>query len=236
VTRLSGLFDRGIAPRVTLEAARVEQSAAESLHTQAIAQVETARLDLDRSQVRARFPGVVTHVYRTEGDVVRAEADPVLQVIDPSRYQVVVDLPIAQLARVVPGQTATVRAIGGAADIAGSVALKAPVVDPNAPTGQVRIGLSDTTDLEPQMPVSVEILLDQRSNVLVVPTDALLRDELSAYVVVAGDDRRAHRRDVRAGLATSALVEIVTGLEAGERVIVGGASDLSEGALVSFVD
>jgi len=236
VTRLSDLFDRGIAPRATFEAARVELSAAESAHGQAITQAQTAKLETERASIRARFPGVVTRVFRTEGEFVRAETDPVLQMIDPARLQVVVDLPIAQLARVVPGQTATVRAIGGVADIPGSVVQKAAATDPNAPTGQVRIALSDTTGLAPDMPASTEILLDQRTNALVIPTAAVLRDDISTYVMVAGDDRRARRRDVRAGLATAELVEITAGLQAGERVIVGGAAELAEGAPISFVD
>jgi RND family efflux transporter MFP subunit len=234
--RLSGLFDRGIAPRATFEAARIELTTAESLHAQSVAQLQSARVDTDRATIRARFPGIVTRVFRTEGEFVRAETDAVLQVIDPARYQVLIDLPIAQLSRVNPGQTAVVRPIAGTADIPASVALKSALSDPNAPTGQVRLALADTTGLTPEMPVSVEILLDQRTNALVVPAGALLRDEFSSYVVVAGDDRRAHRRDVRVGLTTPSFVEILAGLEAGDRVVISGANELAEGTAISFAE
>lgn len=236
LTRLSGLFDRGIAPRATLDAARAELSAAESQHGQAVTQLRTAALETEQASIRARFPGIVTRVFHTEGEFVRADNDPVLQVIDPTRYQILLDLPIAQLARVVPGQAAVVRPIGAVGEIAATVALKAAVTDPNAPTGQVRLTLSDATGLEPNAPVSAEILLDQRTNVLVIPAAALLRDDLSAFVMVAGDDRRAHRRDVRAGLRTPQLVEITAGLQAGERVVTTGAVELADGAPIAFVE
>jgi multidrug efflux pump subunit AcrA (membrane-fusion protein) len=84
--------------------------------------------------------------------------------------------------------------------------------------------------------VSVEILLDQRANALVVPTAALLRDDLSPFVMIVGDDGRAHRRDVRTGLVTDTLVEIVSGLDAGTRVVVGGVGDVTEGSLVAFTE
>ena len=84
--------------------------------------------------------------------------------------------------------------------------------------------------------MSVEILLDQRTNALVVPTAAVLRENLSAFVMLVGDDGRAHRRDVRTGLVTEMLTEIVSGLDAGTRVIVGGVRDVAEGSAVSFTE
>jgi multidrug efflux pump subunit AcrA (membrane-fusion protein) len=100
----------------------------------------------------------------------------------------------------------------------------------------VRLAFAGPSTLAPNAPVSVEIILDQRANALVVPTAALLRDDLSAYVMVAGDDGRAHRRDVRPGLITETLAEIVSGLEAGTRVIVAGARDVTEGTAVAFTE
>jgi hypothetical protein len=70
--------------------------------------------------------------------------------------------------------------------------------------------------------------------VIVVPTDAVLRDNDAAYVIVAGEDLRAHRRDVRTGITTRTLTQIAAGLTAGERIIVGGLNDISEGSRISF--
>jgi multidrug efflux pump subunit AcrA (membrane-fusion protein) len=98
----------------------------------------------------------------------------------------------------------------------------------------VRLAFVGPSTLAVNAPVSVEILLDQRQNALVVPAAAVLRDDLSAYVMVAGDDGRAHRRDVRTGLVTDALVEVLSGVEPEMRVIVGGIGDVSEGSLVVY--
>jgi multidrug efflux system membrane fusion protein len=54
--------------------------------------------------------------------------------------------------------------------------------------------------------------------------------------MVAGEDQRAHRRDVRTGLVTRDFAQVMTGLEPGERVIVGGLADVSEGTAISFVE
>jgi RND family efflux transporter MFP subunit len=235
--RLTSLFERGITPRNTYEAARAEQTTAETILSQSVAQLGAAAAQEGRAVVRARFPGTVVKVWHAQGDFVSGAAtDPVLQVVDPSRLQVAVQLPIAQLARILPGQSAAVRPIDSVTPLAASVALKPAAADPNAPTGEVRLAFADPSTLATNTAVSVEILLDQRTSAIIVPTDALLRDDISSYVVVAGDDRRAHRRDVRTGLVTRTFAQVLGGLTPGERVIVGGLKDVEEGTPIAFVE
>jgi len=238
LARVSTLFERGIAPRNTYEQARVEQTTTESQRGQAVAALAATKADSARATVHARFPGVVMKVWRTEGEFVRGGVvDPILQVIDPSRLQVAVELPIAQLARILPGQTATVRAIAGDATITATVAQKPGMTDPSAPTGQVRLSFLDpTATLTLEAPVSVEILIDQRTAAIIVPVAAIQKDDLSSYVMLAGEDQRAHRRDVRTGLVTRDFAQVTSGLQAGERIIVGGLSDVSDGTPISFVE
>ncbi len=236
-TRMSGLFERGIASRNAYEAARTEQTTSASVLTQAVADFEATKIENSQATVRARFAGVVAKVYHGEGEFVSGSAtDPILQVIDPTRLQVAAQFPIPQLARIVQGQAATILAIGGEGPLPATVASKPVSVDANAPTGEVRLAFAGPATLIVNAPVSVEILLDQRANAVVVPTPALLRDDLSAFVMIVGEDRRAHRRDVRAGLVTEALVEIVSGLDAGTRVVVGGVRDVAEGSPVVFTE
>ena len=236
-TRVSGLFERGIASRNAYEAARTEQTTSMSVLAQAVADLEAVKIEKAQATIRARFAGVVAKVYHAEGEFVSGSpTDPILQVVDPTRMQVAAQLPIPQLARIVQGQAATILAIGGEGPLQATVASKPATVDANAPTGEVRLAFVGPSTLAPNAPVSVEIILDQRANALVVPTAALLRDDLSAYVMIAGDDGRAHRRDVRPGLITETLAEIVSGLDAGMRVIVAGARDVTEGAAVAFTE
>lgn len=236
-TRMSGLFERGIASRNAFESARAEQTTSASVLTQAIAELEATKIENSQATIRARFAGVVARVYHAEGDFVgNSPTDPVLQVVDPTRLQVAAQFPIPQLARIVQGQAATILAIGGEGPLPATVASKPATVDANAPTGEVRLAFAGPPTLLANAPVSVEILLDQRANALVVPTAALLRDDLSAFVMVVGEDSRVHRRDVRPGLMTETLVEVVSGLDAGTRVVVGGVRDVTEGSLVVFTE
>lgn len=235
LTRLTDLFGRGIASRSAYEAARVEQTTSASILAQAAADLEAVKIENAQATVRARFAGVVAQIWHAEGEFVTGSpTDPILQVIDPTRLQVAVQLPIPVLARIVPGQSATVVGIGADGPLAATVASKPAAVDVNAPTGEVRLAFAGPSTLALNAPVSAEILLDQRANAIVVPSAAVLRDDVSAYVMIAGDDGRAHRRDVRTGLVTEATAEIVSGLDVDARVIVAGARDVTENALVAF--
>lgn len=229
LARQTTLFERGITSRTTYDAARLEHSAALTARTLAANRLEVVTAGQARAVVRASFPGVVAAVWHEVGDAVRADGtDPILRVIDPERVQVSVQLPVAQLARVVPGQAATVRAIAGATDEAAVVASKREALDPTAPTGDVRISFTGPATLPLDTPVSAEILLDRRAEAIIVPAQAVVRDELGPYVMVAGTDGLAYRRNVRLGLTAGQFVEIADGLEAGESVIVSGPAEIGD--------
>jgi multidrug efflux system membrane fusion protein len=94
--------------------------------------------------------------------------------------------------------------------------------------------LARTSTLPIDTQVQVEFLFDERPNAIVVPKPAVQSDTRGPFVWVAGDDGQAHRREVQVGLSVGGLTQIVTGLAAGERVILTGVSELAEGTAISF--
>ncbi len=80
--------------------------------------------------------------------------------------------------------------------------------------------------------MQVEVLVEERRDVLTVPAGAVQREDQKAFVWIAGDDGLAHRRDVTIGLTSTGRAQITSGLQAGERVIITGIAELSEGAVV----
>jgi RND family efflux transporter MFP subunit len=235
LARQQSFLDRGLISRNAFEAARIEASTASSLLGQAKSALDTAQVDQDRSVIRARFAGIVTQVWHAAGDAVRPGTDdPIIRVVDPSRVQVSAQLPVAQLARVVPGQAAQVTAIGGAAAEPAMVALKTDALAAAAPTGEIRLAFINAATMPLDTPVSVELTLDQRTAALVIPAAAVAHDGLGAFVMIAGQDLVAHRRDVRVGLVTAEAAQITSGLTLGDRVVVRGLADVSEGTALTL--
>lgn len=232
LARQEALDARGLTPRRTLDASRLEAAAAESAAAQAKGRFDAAQSNQERATIRARFPGKVMRVWHAVGDLVQPTPDdPVIRVADPTQIQISVQVPIASLARVTPGQTATAMSEAGPA--AATVTNIIGTTKPSALTGEVRLTFAEPVTLAVDAPVNVEILVGQRPNALTVPAGAVAHDDLGTYVMIAGDDGRAHRRNVRPGLVTQAFTQIVDGLAPGDRVIVGHLADVGDGSAIA---
>jgi RND family efflux transporter MFP subunit len=235
-TRLTGLVQRGIAAQKDLDEAIREQGEAEAAVRQAEGNHAAAELLNSRTVVRARFAGVVAQRWHNPGDTVEAVAtDPVLRVIDPTRLEVEAAVPAAQLALITPGHPAKVFNPADGSEIASRVVTRPPAVDPSAATGDVRISIGTTqAKLTVGTPIQVEITGDTRDNVLVVPAAAVFHEGDAVFVVVAGDDGKAHHKNVKTGIVTREKIQIVSGLTAGEKVILSGAEPVPDGAAITI--
>lgn len=229
LARVSSMFDRGYASRAELDTAKNAVALAELDITRIKQQLQTAKDAADRAVIKARFAGIVAKRYHNEGDLVTASmTDPVLRVVDPQRVQVAMSIPVQDLAQIQAGQTATVLSASGVAPVA--VFARPTPTDPQATLQEIRLAFAGPTTLALDSPVQVEILLAERAGVIALPGTAILKTaDGSPFVMVAGDDGRAHRRDVRLGLITRERSEITTGLSPGERVIVKAPSGALDG-------
>jgi RND family efflux transporter MFP subunit len=231
--KVSALFDQGVVPRNQVDAARDRVAQAESALRRAKADLDAATLAQDRAVVRARFAGVIAHVFHKEGDLVQGSStDPVLRVIDPTRVQISLVMPSNQLGRATPGMPANVIVTPGAPPEPATIVLR-NTPDPGAPSAEIRLSFVNATTATVDTPVQVEILLEQRTDAIVIPRAALVYDRDRPHVFIAGTDNRAQRREVRVGLVVQDRAEILSGVAVGDRVIVTGLTDLTDGALVS---
>lgn len=231
--RLTLLLEKGIAARKEVEDARKELLNAEAALRGASAVAANAFELASRTVVRARFAGVVAKRSHNPGDTVDATtSDPVLRVIDPSRMQITVAIPVGDLTRIVVGRAARVKIPGNEAANWESQVLSLPAaVDPATGTATVRV--SAPAGLAAGTPVQVEILAEEHQQVVIVPAAAVVKEDNQATVFVVGDDGKAHRRDVQLGIETLEAIEIEKGVVAGEKVVVEGQEGLPDGATVT---
>jgi RND family efflux transporter MFP subunit len=234
VTRLTTLFEHGVAAQKELEDARRDRSEARAALAQAEAGTQAAALLAARSIVRARFPGVIAKRAHNPGDMVEATStDLILRVIDPAKLQVVASVPIPDLARVQVGKPVRVLVPGADEPEAGKVLTRPAAVEPTGVSADVRIAFTAATKLAVGTPVRVEIVAEQRAAALAVPVEAIIREEDETFVMVAGADSKAHKRKVTIGLTTPKQAEVTSGLQAGELVIVQGQQGLPDGAAIT---
>lgn len=184
--------------------------------------VAAARSLAERLTVAAPLAGTVTALLSIPG----SPADPstaVAVVADLDHFAVDVDLSEFDVARVRRGQRAVVRvdALGGER-YPGAVVFEAlaGVENGGVVTFPVRIGLSRVAGIKPGMNVSVRIVVAKRRDVVRVPLEAVAQEGQESTVTVVGAGGAESVRTVALGLADNKIVEIVSGLEAGERVLL----------------
>lgn len=198
---------------------------------QALTQLEMATADLaaarDVLALASPLSGTVTEVTARPG-MIPSAGDPLVRVADLSELVVRMQVSAREAASIREGQPA--RLTGGGAT--GQVRRVAIQADPISRMVEIEVAFPPGAGLIPGTLATVEVQVASREDAVQVPSSAVT----DGTVWVVGEDEAAMRRSVQVGLEGSNRVEIVSGLEPGERVVIGGGSLLSEGARVRIVN
>jgi RND family efflux transporter MFP subunit len=151
--------------------------------------------------------------------------------IDPLRLRVAI--PELEAAGVRAGQPVRVRLQGDSAVYAGTVARLAPAIDPQSRTLLVESDIKNPGHLRPGSLVSAQIVVSSKP-APAVPASAIVRFAGLAKVITV-EDGKAKEKQVTTGKTSGDLVEIVSGLSAGESVVARPGS-LQQGQPVRVVE
>jgi RND family efflux transporter MFP subunit len=226
--RAERLAREGIVPRKDVEQAAAELGAARAASV-------TARRSQQLSVLRSPVPGVVTRMSAVLG--APADAGQVLvEVADPSAFDVVLLLGPTEAGVVRPGAPATITAgekTGGELLGTGTVASIGAAVDSSSRSVSVRVAIkSPKRALRLGESVFGEIAVETHPNAIVVPVEALVPDAGGYKVFVVNKAGTALERSVKVGERTPTKVEILEGLSGGEMVVTQGAFGVEDSATV----
>ncbi|HSO07478.1 MAG TPA: efflux RND transporter periplasmic adaptor subunit [Pelomicrobium sp.] len=231
--------ERRLVPETRLHAAeaglRIATAAVERLQAERRQQAEIVA----RHMLVAPFAGVVSRKLTELGEWVET-GTPVLELVDTARLRLDVQAPQERYYQIAAGAPVEVRtgAFPGRV-FAGTVAAKVPVKDPSARTFLVRVRVEDAGGrLTPGMSAEARFSLRGEGRALVLPRDAIVRHpdgSTSVWVVNGNSPASVSARTVQLGRTLAAGVEIVSGIEAGARVVLRGNETLREGQSVRIV-
>lgn len=196
---------------------------------------DLARLNLSYSQIRAPFAGVVSGRHIKVGQEI-AIGSKLFRVTNPMPLKASVFVPERELARLKPGQSASISVDALAGRVFPAVVkLVSPTVDSATATFKVTLEVNDPKgDLKPGMFSRVGIVFERRPDALTIPRVALLDTDGSenVFVVSAG---KAVQRTIRTGLSNAGKVEVIEGLKGAEQVVIVGQTGLKDGNPVRVV-
>lgn len=194
------------------------------------ANLEAAEVMLSYAEVRAPISGWVTSKMIETGDMT-APGRPMLVIEDLSRVKVKVNVPEAVVADLAPGQPAEVTILGQARLT--TIDRIVPAGDPDTRTFTVEMVL-DNPDGEIKAGMFARAAFDvgNRSAVL-IPRSAIVERGQLVGVFVVGEDNRATLRWIKLGSPIDDLIEVLSGLQSGERYVLAPTPGVHDGAIVA---
>ncbi|HSM99428.1 MAG TPA: efflux RND transporter periplasmic adaptor subunit [Rudaea sp.] len=222
---------------------------------------EATKIQLSYTRIVAPVDGVIAQRDIKIGNLVQANQN-LFRIVGMNPLQAVLNVPERQLGILKAGQAVQLEADAlPGRKFAGSILRIAPVVDPASGTFRVTCQFHDASAvLRPGMFARIDIVYDQRADALTVPRSALVEEDgqTSVFVVdkapaapaakteagktatktpaVTPSGFVAHRQPVKTGYSDGDKVEIVSGLDAGARVITVGRNAVRDGTAVLVLD
>lgn len=229
---------RALSNQDVLSAADLDQLSSDALAAEA--RLESARADLETSELRLKFTsvtapddGVITSRTVTIGEIAQA-GNEMLRLLRRGRVEWRGEVPEARLDELAVGQTAKVTTADGS-EFKGRIRIVAPTIASANRTGLVYVDLDSDMRLRPGMFARGEIEIG-RSMGYTVPLQSVVNADGYSYVFVLHPDHTVERRRVGTAAVHDSDIEVTNGLTAGELIVGEGAGFLKDGDLVNVVD
>jgi len=231
------LVDRGLAPKTNLDTAQTNVDALAAQVAALEAQVATAKASLQNASIIAPFDGVIASRSGEPGQSVTPAA-PLVTLVDLSTMEVKATAPLSASAQITENQRVTLSVEGirdktfsATVDRINPVALEDTRSIPvyltlENPDGIFRGGMFTTGF----------IVVDEAKDALAVPAFAIREDKEGPYVLKVEGDKLV-RQGVEKGRqwSTGNLVQITSGLAAGDTVVTARLPELEPGMAVTIV-
>ncbi len=208
---------------------------------------ETATADQQRvgamqayTTISAPLNGVVTFRYADTGALIQAgtssdtQSLPLIKLSESDLLRLRVPVPEDAVQYVHEGDTMTIRVDALGQNFSGKVVRFTRNLDPSTRTMQTEVDVPNPKlAITPGMYANTYLRLAHAENVLTLPIAAVQGTGASGTVLVLDAGNRVQQRTVGVGLRGSVLLEISSGLEAGDHVVVGDASRFQNGERVT---
>lgn len=246
----SELFRKGLISRKNFEQASTDYElaliesgekkdeilAASKGLTQSEVEVKKARLDLEKTEIRAPFSGIITDIKISPREHLSSGRE-LFSLVDISHIQVYAKVLESEIGRLQVGREVEIKFSAYPEKVfKGRTKAISPIINPEDKTCKVVIEVDNPREeIKPGMHAEVEIPAEIYKDRLLVPQEAVLvrSGRKLAFVVEEG---LAKWRYLEVGLENENYAEIIDGVKEGEVVIIEGHFTLAHDARVRIVE
>ena len=185
------------------------------------------------------FSGLITKRYADKGAMIQAgtasqtQAMPVVRLSQVDHLRLILPVPESAVPLIRQGRAVAVKVPALNQTFEGRVARFSGRIDPATRTMETEVDVPNPQRLlKPGMYASADLELERRANIITVPVQAIVRKDGKTTVMRVNAERKLEVREVVAGLETPQSIEILSGLEEGDLVVIGNQSQLKSGQSV----
>ena len=196
-------------------------------------QIDDIDLKLARTAVKSPVAGIVSARTAKIGAIASGGASPLFTVIRDGEIELKADVSEDSILKLAPEQKVTVTLAGGAAKLDGTVRLVEPTLDPQSRLGRVYIRFAEPGKARAGMFASAEIVIEEKKGIA-----------LPLSAITTADGKTVARKvengvvtlvPVETGIQDGQLVEIVSGLAAGDEVVAKAGAYVRDGDRINPV-
>ena len=236
--RTEELYEEGAVSKAEYDQAKLAASE-KSLQT-VQAQVNQAKVGynqaldaLDNAEVKAPIGGTITSINIEEGEYA-TNSSPSVVIMDMENVKIVVNVTENIINKIYSGKEVTVEIDAAELKTQAKIESVSDSVNPQTGLYEVKIKLSNKSNIKSGMFASVIIPTDIREDVIAVPSQSVLQKGDSTIIYTAEDDI-AVENIVETGLDVGDRLEITEGISMGDKVIIKGQDYISEGTNIKVV-
>jgi len=217
--RVSSLFNQQAATRS-------DYDAADSRYLVAKGAMAEARAMMGYVEILAPFDGVVTRKWVDVGDQA-APGKPLVDIEDPSKLQLEADVPEAIAAKIQQNARMMIRLGQSTGDLSGTVVEIAPIADPTSRTFRVKLDVPTSPGLMSGQFARLLVPVGETTSMRVPASAVVQRGQMEIVFAVENQHARLHL--VKTGRRMNSETEILSGLDAGDSVVIDNPQQLVDG-------
>jgi len=228
--------DLALASQV--EAGKAAVQAAKSALDEASAHLERDKALFAYARITAPFDGVVTQRYANQGALMQAgtgspSATPLVKLSEDDIFRLVIPVPESYVKYIRLGDPVQIRITSQDKTFTGTVKRFSADVSADTRTMHTEVELLNPNHtLMPGLYAEATLSLDRKNDALTLPLQAVNQGNGQVTVLVVNGNNTLEERKIAAGVQTATDIEIVSGLQAGDRVVVSDRSGLKNGMQV----
>ena len=230
---------KDLAAESQVEAAQATLQNAQSQLDGAKAKEQHDRVLFEYSKIKAPFAGVVTQRYANLGTLMQGgtnsstQALPLVKLSQDDVFRLVIPVPESYVKYIKIGDPVEVRVPSIDKTFPGKVARFSVDVTTDTRTMHTEVDVPNPSHvIIPGIYAEATLMLDRKSNALVVPLQAVNQSGTQATILLVDQNDRLQERQVKLGLETASDAEVISGLNEGDQVVVSDRSGLKDGLRV----